>query len=83
MALNNQVSLGIKINTKCSGQLIPQYRKQSTLRKNPFYGTNQTDPAINTKDEFVTEYSLKEIAWICMDCKKQECSNGKKEGHVV
>ncbi len=73
------VGQNVKVVINCSGQLIPQHRKQSTLRKNPFYGTKVTDPAINTTDEFVTAYSWSETSWVCMDCKKQECSNDQKE----
>ncbi len=65
--------------SNCSGQLIPQYRKQSTLRKNPFYGTKSSDPAINTTDEFVTAYSWLQTSWVCMNCKKQECGDDQKE----
>jgi hypothetical protein len=78
---DDEIEKKFAVNT-CDGDKIPLYRKQSTLRKNPFYGTKSTDPAINTTDEFIRESSWLETDWVCMDCKQKDCSDGQKERDI-
>ncbi len=62
----------------CSGNLIPNHRRSIQTRSNPHYGNDQLSYlGVNTIDEFIVEDVYIETGWICEDCKKEWCNNGK------
>lgn len=66
------------MSTKCSGQLISQYKIKKTVINSL---TNPHANDINKVAEdgpLLTYISYEEVESVCFDCRKRECFNGEE-----